>query len=636
MCGIIGIIERNGLVNRELFSIMRDTLVHRGPDAAGIWCDQSQKIALGHRRLSIIDVSEAANQPMVSTDGALQIVFNGEIYNYIELRDELTQRGSVFRTKSDTEVLLEAFRVWGEEALLRLNGMFAFLIWDVRLRRMFVARDRFGEKPLFYAHLPDGGIVFASEMKALLRDPRVDAAIDEATLARYTGGTYYEEGSETLFARIRRVPGATAMVVDASGEICRQWRYWTPDYERVQPRPIGETVERFRELLTRSVKLRLRSDVPVGSSLSGGIDSSALVAVLSMLRREGSIVTQNTFSARFDEDPTLSEGPYIDAVAHHTSVKSYNVTPDALRMAAEFHKLHWHQEEPFLSASIYLQWCVARLAREVGTIVMIDGQGADELLGGYQFYFKHRQLDLLDRHRILRAYLETALFARRLRQAASRFADSTRRFNHKIAHSLAEVHAMRGMVQPSAGKSTLPGVPDAGPGGRCRRIMAEAMVHNSLPQLLRYADRNAMAFSREPRLPFLDNELVEFCNRTSDDAFFRNGWQKYVLRRAVAGLLPRSVTWRADKVGYAAPLDAWLRKHLKEWAYGHLFNRTICEVPGYDGAELRRIWEAHQAGVANNSWLLWRWISLNQWLALRYDCDLRPDFGGGGATLALV
>ena len=183
------------------------------------------------------------------------------------------------------------------------------------------------------------------------------------------------------------------------------------------------------------------------------------------------------------------------------------------------------------------------------------------------------------------------------------FADSTRRFNHKIAYSVAEVHAMRGVAQASMGKSTVPGVPDAGPGGRCRRIMAEAMIHNSLPQLLRYADRNAMAFSREPRLPYLDNELVEFCNRTSDDAFFRNGWQKYALRRAVAGLLPRPVTWRADKVGYAAPLDVWMRKQLKEWAYGHLFNRTISEVPGYDGAELRRMWEAHQAGIANNSWL---------------------------------
>ena len=175
------------------------------------------------------------------------------------------------------------------------------------------------------------------------------------------------------------------------------------------------------------------------------------------LRREGSIVTQDTFSARFDEDPTLSEGSYIDAVAHHIGVKSYNVIPDPLQMIDQFHQMHWHQEEPFLSASIYLQWCVARLAREVGTIVMIDGQGADELLGGYQFYFKHRQLDLLDRNRTLGAYFETALFARRLRQAATGFADSTRRFNHKIAYSVAEVHAMRGVAQASMGKSTVPG-----------------------------------------------------------------------------------------------------------------------------------------------------------------------------------
>jgi asparagine synthase (glutamine-hydrolysing) len=624
MCGILGVIERQRPVNRELFSRMRDTLAHRGPDAAGFWCDHTRKVALGHRRLSIIDVSEAANQPMASVDGSLQIVFNGEIYNYIELRDELTQRGSVFRTRSDTEVLLEAFRVWGADALRRLNGMFAFLIFDGSTREMFVARDRFGEKPLFYARFPDGGIAFASEMKALLRDPRIDAATDEATLASYAGGSYYEEGSQTLFARVKRVPAATAMIVDAAGEIRRQWRYWTPDYEQVENRPLGETIERFKALLTRSVRLRLRSDVPVGSSLSGGLDSSALVAILGNLRSRGSIVTQNTFSARFEDDPTMSEGPFIDAVVRHTGVKSYNVTPDPLRLIEESHRLHWHQEEPFLSASIYLQWCVARLAQEAGTIVLIDGQGADELLGGYQFYFKHRQLDLLDRGRTLRAYLETALFSRRLRRSASGFENSTRRFNHVTAYSLAEIRAMRGTRQPTMGKSAVPGVPDAGPGGRCRRIMAEAMIHNCLPQLLRYADRNAMAFSREPRLPFLDNELVEFCNRTSDDAFFRNGWQKYVFRRAVAPSLPRRVTWRADKVGYAAPLDLWMRRELKDWSHAHLFEGEIKHISGYDGAELRRLWDAHQAGEANHSWALWRWISLNEWVGLRYDRDLRP------------
>jgi asparagine synthase (glutamine-hydrolysing) len=623
MCGILGIIERKNHVDRTLFAIMRDTLTHRGPDAAGFWWDASHMVALGHRRLSIIDMSEAANQPMASADGALHIVFNGEIYNYIELRDELLQHGSVFHTSSDTEVLLEAFRVWREDALKCLNGMFAFLIWDERNRQLFVARDRFGEKPLFYARLPDGGIAFASEMKALLRDPRIDAAVDEETLARYIGQSYYEEGPETLFAHVKRVPAATAMVLDESGEIRRQWRYWTPDYDRVESRPLRETIEQFKALLTRSVKLRLRSDVPVGSSLSGGLDSSALVALLGVLRRQGSIVSQNTFSARFEEDPTMSEWPFIDAVVKHCGVKSYSVTPDPLRLIEECHRLHWHQEEPFLSASIYLQWCVARLAREAGTVVMIDGQGADELLGGYQFYFKSRQLDLLDRSQLFRAYWETLLFSRRLQQAARGFDDSMRRFNHKTAYSLAEVTMLRRTLEPSTAKSTIPGVPDARSGGRCRRIMAEAMIYNCLPQLLRYADRNAMAFSREPRLPYLDNELVEFCNRTSDDGFFRNGWQKYVLRRAANSLLPHHVTWRADKVGYAAPLDLWMRDQLKEWAYDRLFNGRINQLPAYDRSEVETLGHAHQSGVANNSWALWRWISLNEWLGLRYDCDLQ-------------
>src|SRR5581483_11026530 len=316
-------------------------------------------------------------------------------------------------------------------------------------------------------------------------------------------------------------------------EVLRQGRYWTPDYEAVDPYSEAEAAERLRELLERSVRMRLRSDVPVGTSLSGGLDSSAIVCLLAAARVHTPTLTQNTFSGRFDDtDPTLSEGPYIDLVVDRTGVRAHGITPTASGLIEESERLHWHQEEPFLSASIYLQWCVMRLAREHDTTVLLDGQGADELLAGYQFYFPTYQLDLVDRGELGRLLRDTVAFRRRLRRASRSYANSLRRFDHDVA--------LGARVLAAAWRSrwNLPqgsydeGVPAAAPGRRLRRQIAEALQYNSLPMLLRYADRNGMAFSRETRFPFLDHELVDWCVTLPDRAFIRDGWQKYILRQA--------------------------------------------------------------------------------------------------------
>lgn len=631
MCGFVGIISPALPVREDLLRAMRDRLRHRGPDNGANWFRAGSRIALAHRRLSIIDTSHAADQPMLTADGAMCIAFNGEIYNYIELREELIQLGHEFCTRSDTEVLLHALREWGEAALQRLNGMFAFALWDERSRRMLVARDRFGEKPLFVGRGQLNTLVFASEMKAILAHPLVSCAIDENAMARFGGGSWYEDDGQTFFQDIERFPPAHAAWFRKDGSEERRWRYWTPDYTAVNhdlgPR---QAVEKFSELMLRSVRLRLRADVPVGSSLSGGLDSSVIVGCLAQERGQSSF-TQNTFSAVFPDDPTMSEDKEVDAVVAHTGVNSYRVMPDPLRLMEESQLLHWHQEEPFLSASIYLQWCVARLARQQATTVLMDGQGADELLAGYQFYFRQRQLDLLDRGRADLAFRESAKFNRRLQSASTKYAGAQRRFNATVAYS---VDDLRKIGKPASDVFHYPysvGVAPAVPGSRLRRTISEALLYNSLPMLLRYADRNSMAFSREARLPFLDYDLVDFCISLPDDYYARNGWQKWILRMAAGNTIPASIRWRADKVGYAAPLDHWLRGPLLEWGQDRAFDSALVDVPGYDRATVEALWQSHQGGEANNSWALWKWISLSEWLAIhragtwRGGCVRTPD-----------
>lgn len=628
MCGIVALLSSGAPVDPELVIRMRDRLLHRGPDHGGLWLNHDGRLALGHRRLAIIDVSAEANQPMLSGDGRFAIAYNGEIYNYLELRETLTGLGHRFRTASDTEVLLVSYIQWGVDCLSRLNGMFAFTLWDATERRLFVARDRFGEKPLFWARTADRCIAFASEMKALLCHPGISDAINDEVLGKYVSGAYYEDGVDTLFRDIQRLPPAHAMLFDDGGAQLRCWRYWTPDYNAIDASlREEEAVERFRDLLERSVRMRMRADVPLGSSLSGGLDSSTLVGLLAKFRETETSFTQNTFSARFDEDLTISEGPQIDAVVRRAGAHAFSVSPDPHRLMEESLRLHWHQEEPFLSASIYLQWCVARLAREHETIVLIDGQGADEVLAGYQYYFKSFQLDLLDQRHYWTALNETRVFNSRLRQASRNFKDSPRRFNARIAFSLFEILGLAGVKRPAVYQGPYEiGVPAARPGFRLRRQLAEALQYNCLPQLLRYADRNSMAFSREARLPFLDYDLVDYCISLPDAMWINGGWQKFVMRKAADGLIPPEIQWRADKVGYAAPLDLWLRAELKQWCFDRVFKGPITEIPGYQEKGLRELWDAHQNGSANNSWALWRWISLNEWLVLRSSGAWRNGF----------
>ena len=547
MCGLVTLISPSKRPQGDVVAKMTSRLHHRGPDDCGRWSSTTTNcwVGLGHQRLKILDLSNAATQPMVSQDQKAVLVYNGEIYNYLELRKELVVLGVDFKTTSDTEVLLSSYQTWGTRCVEHFNGMFSFALWDAKQQVLLVARDRFGEKPLFYTELENGDLAFASEMKALLAHPKVSDLVNNRIVEKFLAGSYHESGEETMFKNIRRFPAAHAALFGANGREIKRWRYWTPDYLNLRENYNSKyAIETFHELFSNSVKNRLRSDVPVGSSLSGGIDSSAIVCeVNDIFNFRDNTSKQTVFSARFDDDKTISEGPEIDRVIAATGVTSYAISPLPAKLLEESAKLHWHQEEPFHSASAYLQWCVARLAQSENVTVLLDGQGADELLGGYAHYFRNFQLDQIERLKIYCAYRNSSLYKMRLLQASKKYVESHRRFSTSAVLSVAQLIKALIRHPRSWFNDYTVGLPPAERGGRFRRQLAEGLQYAGLPALLRIADRNAMAFGRETRLPFLDYELVDWCISLPNEAFIHNGWPKYILRAAASKKVPNEIRW---------------------------------------------------------------------------------------------
>ena len=566
MCGIAGAVGRNKKIDHHLLKRMTDSVAHRGPDGEGFWIDSKEQVGLGHRRLAIIDLSDAGRQPMAYSNGRYHLTFNGEIYNYVELRADLEARGHRFVSTSDTEVLLALFSEKKEKCLDELDGMFAFAIWDDKERRLFAARDRFGEKPFYYG-LHEGTFYFGSEMKALWAAgvPRVTA---DAMIYNYLAeGFMYDprDLSRTFFDGISKLKAAHYFYISPDDLEAKQIRYWTLEEQVLdQEIPEVDAEERFRELFTESVKRRLRSDVPVGSSLSGGLDSSLVVCTIDRLNKETS-VRQATFSARFPGF-AKDEGEYMQAVIDRTNVEPHFVFPDEEGLIENIEKLFHHQEEPFGSASIYAQYCVMRLAKEHGVIVLLDGQGADELLAGYHPYFDD-YLDELRRGRPQAWRAErkahAALYGGRkgnfdLKKAVAKSLPGPLRFTAKRLYRrwnrVSSSFLSEDFRQANANDSF--GFPDKP--GSLRESLRRHAEGGALEELLRYADRNSMAHSREVRLPFLSHHLAEFLFSLPSDLKIRNGVHKYIMRRAFRDVLPEKILGRTDKIGYEPPQRSWL------------------------------------------------------------------------------
>ena len=584
MCGIFGIWNLSGdAVDLGRLHLATKAIRHRGPDDEGYLLvdtraaeattcggpDSDPRLSLhgldrykaghfdfafGFRRLSIIDLSPAGPQPMCSADAQAWIVFNGEIYNYLELRSHLVALGHEFRTATDTEVILAAYRQWGESCVEHLNGMFALAIWDTQARTLFVARDRFGEKPLHYVHIPGRLFAFASEMKSFWASGVANREIHQQTLRLFTEYGQVEAGEQTTYRDILRLPQAHCLTLSADGRT-RKRRYWDIDPRvRIEDWKDERYVEEFRELLTRSVRLRLQADVPVGSSLSGGLDSSTVVGVINRLLPEGAV--QKTFSARFD-DSTRDEGRWMDLVTRSNRVERHDVWPTAERFFEELDVVLWHQEEPFTSASIYAQWSVMRLAKENDVTVLLDGQGADEMLAGYHSYFNQVSDDLLS-SMDFGAYLK---WRRECRSLHGQAPPALRRLLGRKTQPLKQLFK-RGLRRGSANHRVEPSQPvyprEFSGVSSLRKVLWWNTTREGLVELLRYADRNSMAHSREVRLPFLDHNLVEFVFKLPDRWLTRDAWTKWILRKAFADLVPPEISNRVDKLGYMPPQERWL------------------------------------------------------------------------------
>jgi asparagine synthase (glutamine-hydrolysing) len=582
VCGIGGTVGRRpdpGLLER-----MAETMVKRGPDGSGIWTDE--RAGLAATRLAIIDLHERSNQPVHF--GSVHLAFNGEIYNYRELRDELRGLGHAFETEGDAEVLLHAWAEWREGALDRFNGMFAFAIWDADEGSLTLACDPFGEKPLYFARV-GGGLVFASQVNAL----EVPLRADQATLARYVARGVMPVPPACFFEEIERLPGSHLLRWTEEGTELR--RYWSPRHVEV-PVAYEDAVAELRELLLDSIRLRLRSDVPVGTSLSGGIDSSCVVMLSAELAGDH---RRHAFTARFP-GYERDEWRFAHEVAAEAGVVEHHaIEPTADEAAADLEQLILDHQEPVGSLSVYAQWRVMAAAKEAGVTVLLDGQGGDELFGGYPI---------------------ASGFAVRSQGVAATVREAIAGPGRAatIAKSVAVDHlpgpARRAYFRLSASPYAAAGFEDgrrtdvAGPDPLRRELLRESF-ETSLPELLRYADRSSMAHSREVRLPFLDRRIAELAFSLPPEFLYRDGTTKRIVRDAGRGLVPDSVLARQDKVGYEPPQRQWLEQSV--------FRRLVADLLLDDGRGLYRP-EEIERDLQRGSWRdhagLWRALNAELWL----------------------
>ncbi len=601
MCGIAGFI---GPRDHDLLVEMTERIVHRGPDDFGIY--ETEAASLGFRRLSIIDL-EHGHQPFSNEAGDRHLVYNGEVYNFRELREELEALGATWRTSCDTEVVLAAYERWGTRCVERFNGMWAFAILDERERRLVLARDHLGIKPMYFAE-SGGRFLFASEPKALLADPSLEPAVDTDRLAGYLLLGLHDHDDRTFFDGIRQVLPATVVTVPLESGARHEWRYhryWEPELSR----DAAADPTSFREAFERAVQRRLVADVTVGTCLSGGLDSSSIVSVMSRQLREGvrdssSMGDQlRTFSAVFDGDP-IDEQDYIRPVLEASGAASEFVRPQSEDLFEDLALVVWHQDEPMVSSGPYAQYRVMQLAQGKAK-VLLDGQGGDELLAGYVPY----QYVYL---RQLAAEREAGPLVRELRASVDVLAPLVRQ---KIADR-------RRGVDPAVYCRPLLGDParasaaraaDTRTGVDLKRRLGQDLTVYSLPSLLRYEDRNSMAWSIESRPPFLDQELVDIALSLPEDAIIRNGWSRWILREALKDVLPDKVRLRRKKIGFTTPEMRWLRKE-RALVQGILRSPSFCSRPYWDGPSIARAFHAACNGELEESPFFWRVLNAEAWM----------------------
>lgn len=572
MCGIAGIFSQDkSQVSSERLKQMTDALAHRGPDGEGLWINTTNEAGLGHRRLSIIDLSNAGYQPMIFLD-RYTIVHNGEIYNYIELRDELIKKGYSFRSKTDTEIIAAAYDCWNDECVDRFDGMFAFAIWDEKEKILFAARDRFGEKPFFYFK-DEKRFAFASEMKALWaagieREPNLKMLFNFITIGYVDNPNQPEE---TFFENINKLPAASCLQFKPSTNELSLEKYWEIDLDNKHKKISDkDAIEQFYHLFSVSIKRRLRSDVAIGTSLSGGLDSSSVVATSCKLQDAND--SHKCFTAvfpGFEKD----ESSFSKQVVDKFGLQQFTNNVSEINFIADWEKFCKQQEEPVSSASAYAQYKVYESAKQQGIKVLLDGQGADEILAGYHKYYKWYWQELFHKRKFFRSG--------ELRSAknigihenfgiknviASFFPDfaSVILERQYLLNALRQEDLTHDFIKLQSREAYYSTPPHFNLNG----VLYFNTCMHGLEELLRYADKNSMAHGREVRLPFLSHELVEFIFSLPSDFKIRNGWTKWLLRESMKYDLPEDIVWRKEKIGFEPPQFQWMQnKKIKELIY---------------------------------------------------------------------
>ncbi len=627
MCGIAGILLTHQgpgiLKNPDLvqhLKKMTDAIAHRGPDGEGTWSNNGHDVFLGHRRLSVIDLSATAAQPMHYKQ-RYTIVHNGEIYNYVEIKAFLQQKGYTFQTRSDTEVIAAAYDYWNENCLLQFDGMFAFAIWDEKEQQLFAARDRFGEKPFFYYR--DGEhFIFASEMKALWAIG-IEKEIDEKMMLNYLALGHVQNSldkEQTFFKNIYSLPPAHCLKFNPKQISFKTQQYWKLNKEIKIEISTEDATEKFTELFGHSIKRRLRSDVPTGASLSGGLDSSSIVSTIiqqqSQYGGKQAAHALQTFSAvfpGFEKD----ESARINIITAKTGVTNFKVQPDAHSLINDLEKLCYHQEEPFQSSGIYAQYKVFELAKQKNVKVLLDGQGADEILAGYPRYIHWYLQEVLSRHKLGATEKEKNLLLKN---------NYTFRWNVKnIAAAFLPAHAAiqlekneyrRIIHHPDINPAFIKSLTGQEWGGIHKPIVTKLndilhfnTVEMGLEELLRFADRNSMAHGREVRLPFLNHELVEFIFSLPSRLKIHNGFTKWLLRNAMDKRLPAEIIWHTEKVGYEPPQQMWMQDAVLQ-EYIHEARRKLVNAKILSGKVLDKKIEPRAAHAENN--FDWRYLCAAQ------------------------
>jgi asparagine synthase (glutamine-hydrolysing) len=622
MCGIAGVVRLDeGVVDRELVQQMTRMQARRGPDDEGTWFDNS--VGFGHRRLAILDLSSAGHQPMVSPDGRFVLVFNGEIYNYLELGQELRTLGYRFRSSCDTEVILAAYDTWGDRCVDRFVGMWAFALWDTRERRLFCSRDPFGIKPLFYRE-KHGAFYFASDVRALLLTGPDAAEPDWSFLIRQLTPLRFERSEETSFTSIRAVlPGSNVIV--SNGQV-RHRRYWTFDLEEVRARyDYRRPTDTFRALFEESVRLHFRSDVPVGVCLSGGLDSSAIVGVASTSLD----ARLRTFSILYPNSE-WSEEEFAREVNERYDCEVFQATPPGAEDFVDtLDAMIASHGEPDQGIGVYSQWKVMELAKGRVT-VLLDGQGGDELLAGYPYYYETYIAYLLRTGHWFKAFTEYRAYRPFGRGDLGRAA--LKRALPVLGRAGLAIWGNRGRAELL--RDLHPDLRAAGPGPAGAWDLSGGNVDDStstqfadplaqhlhwtitrglLQSLLYFEDRNSMAFSLEARVPFLDRRLVEFCLGLKPEDRLGNGFTKRILRDSLRDVLPPRVAARRDKKGYPTPLSAWLRGPLSKRIREVLLDPAAIGRKVLNTPVIEMKLEAHRRGEHDYSVEIFNWLALELW-----------------------